>query len=467
MKGISGIIGGAIVILVLIVVVSLVLASLRYLYGVQQLEMRQAISEVSQPHIVQINATSVESSGELVVTYIIYPNGKVEKVGESVSGIRNFQSVLKDDPWAIIVFSNGQWVNVSDAQSYTGYNDFGVLGTGSYLVPYYPHPIDPSNISQLRDFLTGGVSYNTPLYFPVNVTETYNGSDEGIVTVNPSDPLVFGLGRILEVPVTSESGWFNFTITNIQSDQSIGFAIIVQNATGPLVVLYFKFSYWQVVTGWHKVSPGVWEGTISGWAYNFTYGIYQAWINPTDIPPGYTYSEWPYFMSQSISYEFSNGSTEGNWFLERLTGTSSLQLQYDPIIKVAMRFTPGKPAEMYLWIGNYNGSGISWYKVLLPSIEAPVGSEAGVGQVFIMNGVGLAPSGMYYTVYWPNVTHSSWPVNLYTEAPGNNGTYWPDNLPKSIYLEPLVPRPGSAIEVIPYMPYMYAGTVIVNVAYTI
>ena len=473
MKGVSGVIGGVVVIILLLVAVSLTLAAMNYAYGFQQIEAKTIMSQLSQPHVAQVTPDSVMVSGRLVASYIIYPDGRVAFLNETVSGIKSFQSYLDGNPWAIVVFSNGQWINVSGAESYADYNGFGILGTGSYLVPYYGS-IFPWNQSALKSFLTSSLGYTYPLYSPITVNETYDGSYEGYVTINPSDPLVFGLGRILTVPVTSESGWLNFTITDVpalgDSGQPVSFAIIVQNASGPLLdIIYFTFYYQQVVTGWHKVSPGVWEGTISGWAYNFTYGIYQVWTNPSYFapPPGYDLTRYPYFMYVNLSYSFSNKTTNGDWLLERLTGTTFFQLQYDPIIKVAVRFTPGEPAEMYLWIGNYNGSGISWYKVILPTSEAPVSSKANVNQVFISSGAGLAPIGMYYTVSWPNVT-CSWPVNLYTEAPSNNVYYSSVNWPESIYLEPLVPRPGSTIEVVPYtFSPLTEGTVIVNVAYTI
>ena len=463
MKGISGVIGSVVVIILLLIAVSLTLVAMNYAYGIEQTESKTIMSQLSQPHVAQVSPNSVVTSGRLVASYIIYPNGRVTPLNETVSGVKSFQSYLDGYPWAVVVFSNGQWVNVTNVQIPSSSDSNSVLGIN--LVPYYPYPIDPFIPGQLDEFLKNETGYNIPLLnCPLNITEEYNGNQYGHVVLNPSGTPVFGLGRILAIPVTSESGWLNFTITCIPDDYAyinpVGFAIIVQNASNPVLdIIYFAFRYWQE---WTPNRNSIYE-TFAGYRFNFTYGVYQAWIGPNGrIPIGYNMSEFPYISLTNASYGFSNETSNGNYLLQTLTGSTYWLLQYDPIIKVAVRFAPGEPAVMYVWIGNYNGIGISWYKVIMPTSEAPVGSTAYAQPIY----QGCCwPQVVGYTYVWPDVTNTS-PVNLYTFVPSGNILF--DNLPQYEILEPLVPKLGSIIEVVAYTySPLTEGTVVFNVTYTI
>ena len=454
MKGVSGVIGGVVVILLLLIAVSLTLAAMNYAYGVQQIEAKTFMSQLSQPHVAQVSPDSVVTSGHLVASYIIYPNGRVAILNETVSGIRSFQSYLDGNPWAVVVFSNGQWINVSNVQIQS--NNW--LYSGSHLVPYYPKPIDPQNTAQLAYLLVNGTEYNLPLFL-VNISAIYianttYGNLTSVALDNLSNPFAYGFGRILEVPVVSEDGWLNFTAVSTSYYCPISLAVLVQNTTGSLVVIHFN------LTGLDQ--------------YNVSYGIYQYMyiISPLYNPPAYYGIVFPnsyeplYVLDTNLTYTFRNTSVGQVTFPYK-----NVYIFESPLIRVAIKFDQGQPVQMYLWIGYYDSSGISWYRVLLPGFDVPTGSVIGyVNPVLSIGTVKVWVEG-YYADWLLNETRPSWPVNIYSES--FSGSYAYPVLLNSvgipgyyIHAEPLVPEPGSAIEVVPYW-NSAAGTVIFNVTYSI
>ena len=437
MKGISGIIGSVVVIILLLIAISLILVTMNYAYGIEQTEVKTIMSQLSQPHVTQVSPNSVVTSGRLLASYIIYPDGRVAPLNESVSGVKSFQSYLNGNPWAVVVFSNGQWVNITNVQVPSSNGGNSVSGV-PFLTLYYPkQPFEPFNSTQVNEFLCSGTDYALPFYSRIYVKEQYTSqsgfNEYAYVFLNPPDTPVFGVGRFLAIPVTSENGWLNFTVTYYPSGNGgtlgypVSFGIIVQNAS-VVDVIYFAFCYW-------------WNSQQNSQAFNFTYGIFQ--FVPQPAPPYYEY--------EYNAYNFTNSTTCcGNYLMDTLVGTSGKYVSYDPIIKVAVKFTPGEPAVMYLWIGNYNGAGFSWYKVILPTTQAPLGTS-----------VTIQPGWS-----WPDVTNT-FPVNLYSY----NETTINGNMVAT--LEPLVPVPGSTIEIVTFAPnpnypsYGVGGTVVFNVTYTV
>ena len=432
MKGVSGVIGGVVVIILLLLAVSITLAAMNYAYGVQQMEVRTIMSQLSQPHVAQVSPDSVMTSGRLVASYIIYPNGRVAPLNETVSGIRGFQSYLGGSPWAVVVFSNGQWVNVTNVQIPGG--GYGISGTG--LVPYYPDPISPQNATQLGQLLQNGLKYNVP------------------ITIN--NTLVYSYGRILAVPITSDSGWLNFTVTNLGSDyynNYLSFAVLVPNVTGNVVAIYLT-SYSDLSHYTSVLNNGSWY-RIPVYSTILGYGIYQF-----DAP------NYKPFFGDFMNLTYSPVTTLNN----------SVQL-----IKVAIKFSPGQPVQMYIWAGYYNGSGISWYRVILPSIEAPLGSVIGSSKPIyywkykwtctfwncVENPV---YQGQSWFTTWYDVTYT-WPVNIYSEyvnvVPNaefvTNWFFGWSVSGYNIYGEPITPNLGSDMMVVPY----WFGTAIFNVTYSI
>ena len=440
MKGVSGILGGVVVVILLLLAISLTLAAMNYAYGVQQIEAKTIMSQLSQPHAAQVSPDSVMTSGRLVASYIIYPDGRVTLLNETVSGIKSFQSYLGGRPWAIVVFSNGQWINVTNVQ-FPG-NGHSVLGTD--LVPYYPDPIDPQNATQIAQLLQNGLRYNLPIII--------------------NNTLMYGYGRILAVPVTSGSGWLNFTVTGLGSNRYnnyLAFAILVPNATGNVVAIYVT-SYSEVLYYNGVLKNGSWY-YIPVYSSQLGYGIHQ--FDALDYKP---------FFGDFMNLTYN--------FVTNLN--NSVQL-----IKVAIKFSAGQPAQMYIWAGYYNGSGISWYRVPLPSIKAPVGSLIGYSipieywsytyGTSIYGGRTVIPvyQGTSWSTTW-NMAYT-WPVNIYSEYVNTSSTHgsfvfngyfgwWVKGY--DIYGEPLTPKLGSYILVVPYWYnsyYVTGSTAIFNVTYSI
>ena len=442
MKGVSGIIGGVVVIILILLVVSLALVAMNYAYGVQQIEAKTIMSQLSQPHVAQVSPDSVMTSGRLVASYIIYPDGRIAFLNMTVSGIKGFQSYLDGNPWAVVVFSNGQWVNVTNAN--IGSTGFGVLGTGSYLVPYYPGHIDPNNYTQLVSVIYSGVRYNFPLYSHVNATfllsapydiisplhNYIKGSYKFVnATVNPSDPLVFTSGRILEVPVTTEDGWLNFTAVDLSYglEGSISFAVLIPNATNTIVALHVGYYVYEGQPNVTYYGP-VYNNTVilqSQYYGNLSYGIYQFIDSgrPSNSPPIYIPISSVYVLNPNISFTLYNSTAP-----------------VTSVIKVALKFSQGQPVQMYLWAGYYNGSGISWERLFVPGFNVSTGTMIGYS----------APKGVVYN------SKPLWPVNVYSV----NIAYY--NGPFVVYAEPIVLEPLNAIMVIPS-----STTAIVNVAYNV
>ena len=192
-----------------------------------------------------------------------------------------------------------------------------------------------------------------------------------------------------------------------------------------------------------------------------SYGIYQFINYPASVPPlyipvfyksGYALPGTPYVLNPNISYSFTNGS-----------------VPYTPIVKVALKFSQGQPAQMYLWYGYYNGSGISWKRLFLPSFNVSTGTVIGLANSIIAiqtYGIWEHEYVVGYTADWCVTTEPSWPINIYSEYSGG----W------RIFAEPLNPQLGSDILVVPLTSYQYppsniyttlSGTAIVNVAYSI
>ena len=460
MKGVSGIIGGVVVIILLLLAVSLILAAMNYIYGVQQIEAKTIMSQLSQPHIAQVSPDSVMTSGRLIASYIIYPNGRIVVLNETVSGIKGFQTYLNGSPWAVIVFSNGQWVNVT-SQSVTPPGVGYLSGSGS--VPYYPNAIEPWNLTQLSKFMSEGFRYNTPIYSKIVISETYMGKTYN-TTLNPTDPVVYGMGRVLSVPVKSTQGWLNFTLVYTKpimpwDSQALGFAVIVQNSSNIQEVVYFRI-----------IINSSYESLQNGYIqYYVNYGNYQFWEDPVYEPSYYHGGVMNTFYNYNESTTFSES-------VSQLLGPNTpwwsvWSFNSYPVFKVAIKFSLGEPAKVYLWRLSYNGSGFTWEKLYLPSINGTV-TQVKYTWAFWFNGL----VGYWYKVYyvdWRSVTQrSAWPVNVYTESvDGNN-----------VYLLPLVPQVGSNILVVPqtgYIPPTYQSwwnypsppyipdTLILNVTYSI
>ena len=462
MKGISGVIGGVVVIILLLVAVSVALAAMKYAYGVQQIEAKTIMSQMSQPHVAQVSPDSVMASGRLVASYIIYPNGRVALLNETVSGIRSFQSYLDGYPWAIVVFSNGQWINVSNMQIQSD----NWLYSGSYLVPYYPEPINTGNSTDLAPLLTDGLRYNYPIaYSSLNVSFLY---DSKIVneTLNLSDPLVYALGRILVVPITKTSGWLNFTAYGNGYGYATDFAVLVPNATGTWVAIhveaYGAAGFGAIVGGYASYS----------WGYNDSYGIYQY---PCPPLPNTTYTFYNSTGNTVVRFIGYNLITP-NITVPNITVDTIYNL-----VRVAIKFTQGQPAQMYLWVGQWNGHGISWDRVLMPSIEAPVGSVIGVVKPVYYYQYKNTPYGYSIPIFaneswqttWHDVVNSTWPVKIYsvymnessTTIYVSNGIMGSPENEFNVYAEPLSPELWNVIEVVPSSDY--SETVIFNVTYSI
>ena len=430
MKGISGIIGSVVVIILLLIAISLILVTMNYAYGIEQTEVKTIMSQLSQPHVTQVSPNSVVTSGRLLASYIIYPDGRVAPLNESVSGVKSFQSYLNGNPWAVVVFSNGQWVNVTNVQIPSSNGGNSVSGV-PFLTLDDPYPINATSIPEVINLLRNGTRFDVP------------------ITINNTISHAFGFGTIPAVPVTSESGWLNFTLYYCEQagqPQNISFAIIVPNASGPIEVIQFYYD------------PSGYAG------YGVQQVIIQTQSGMTSAPSGYIEffvlpnSFYPYtFFCNTLDYNFTEPTTSNMQF-----------------VRVALHFTPGEPAKMYLWIGSKTSSGFSWYQLSLPTSEAPVGSAA---TVYIQ----CCPSVAYAN--YPDVTNA-WPVNLYSLAPSGKATsagdWFPGNYPNSyyyppstIYLEPLVPMLGSEIMIIPSYEHIcssyciYGSVVIFNVSYTI
>ena len=449
-------------IILLLVTLSLTLAVLNYAYGVQQIETKTYMSQLSQPHVVQVSPDSVMASGRLLASYIIYPNGRVALINESISGIKDLETFLNGNPWAIIVFSNGQWINVT-SQNYippgVGYSS---SGQG---VPYYPNPIRPWNLSQLVKFFSQGYTYNTPIYSEINVSyNAYNMTVEPIVygngrihyvivesnktyimTLNPTNPIVYGMGRILSVPVESTKGWLNFTMVFAQPVGSLrastpailnnmSFALIVQNYSSDFQEIF----YFTIVLN-----------NSNDRSYAVEYGNYQYWTNPI-YEPGY--------------YSPVNVVNE-DWFMNTFYNYKESATLYDlwqfgeyPVLKVAIKFSPGEPAKVYLWYLTFNGTGFTWKKLYLPGIN---GTIVPIKEAWVW--AGCCTINGYYVPYvdWGSVTQQNmWPINIYTESVSGFDNWTANNgYGSAVQLLPLVPQPGSNILVIPSTCYVPPSTI--------
>ena len=424
MNGVSGVIGGLVLLVIMTMSLALIMMSMTYNDQEQMVLSSNAVNQLTEPHVAQINSSAVMASGDVNASYIIYPNGQVQRIGQPVNGIRSFQAYLNGNPWAVVVFSNGQWINVtSQGVVPPGVGDLGEMQG----VPFYPNYIYPWNLSQLHTFMTHGYVLNTPIYSKINDTEVYMNSVCNF-TLNPTDPVVYGMGRILSVPVESSQGWLNFTMTYTlpteYAEWPLGFALIVQNSSNIEEIVYFEINIntsnnYQEYTG--NLVENIW--------YNVTYGIYQYYW---ELPPSFqTYYNNPNFLSFTPLYNESGidnttddlGTSALDWFM---------WICYNhPVFKVAIKFTPGEPARVYLWYLTYNGTGLAWEKLYLPSL----------------NGTAVHTISIYGWSFkdWGSLTQQkAWPVNIYTGFVNGSTTY----------LLPLVPQVGSNILVVPSTGYI-------------
>jgi hypothetical protein len=404
-------------------------------------------ASLSAPKAYQIGDSALVSNGEVYVKYVIYPDGNVVNVSKPFRGYIDLENFLGGVPWALVVLSNGQLFNITRS-----YNQ-GLGGSwGLYdALPYYAqYPLDPANVSTWYEISSKGLSAN-PVYTFFSIEPSY---PSGEVRVPPTVP-TFGDGTVAAVPVRSGYGWLNFTVFSppytssyfIKNSSDIEYqyfytksslGVLLTNHSGTKIAIVVN---WTIVWGyieWHLSKDG---GGSGPW-YSYS---------PPHISIQYEVLQWNHGQFEYI-YGYSNDSVSTVPAIKLLypssAGTHAPSEYFWFTLRVAIHFAPESPAQVYMWVGSYNGSGFTWSKLYFKELTGQPVPKV-VTYYWPRSWSGEYKPIVYWVNNWTAVTAGpSFPVNVYgIYVSASNLDPFSDK--SAYYPTPIDLMPNSVILIVP------------------